>query len=140
MSYLVSKALDFARERHAGQKDDSGLDYFTAHLQQVYFILKQVTNDEAILAAAYLHDTLEDTNTTYDELVSEFNKEVADLVSEVTHDGQKDNKGYYFPRLNSQKGIMLKFADRLSNLSRMEAWATPRQEQYLKRSKFWKSE
>ena len=130
----------FSDQRHAGQLDDEGKSYFLAHICQVVEIIKQVTDDEEIIAAAYLHDTLEDTKTTYEELKSIFGERVARLVHEVTHDGQKDNHGYYFPRLQSKEGIMLKFADRLSNISRMTAWAIPRQENYLKKSKFWKSE
>jgi (p)ppGpp synthase/HD superfamily hydrolase len=94
-----------------------------------------------VLAAAYLHDTIEDTIIgTYGTLERMFGKEVADLVMEVTHDGQPDQKGYYFPRLHSQKAIMIKFADRLSNLSRMSSWDQKRKDQYLRKSKFWKSE
>ena len=99
-----------------------------------------MTTDENIICAELLHDTIEDTDTTYEELVEEFNKTVADLVMEVTHEGSKDDFGYYFPRLKSKDAILIKFADRLSNLSRMEEWDDTRQKQYLKRSKFWKSE
>lgn len=134
------EALIFARKKHEGQLDDNGNDYFYSHIEQVVRILNKVTNDEDTICAAYLHDTLEDTDTTYEELVDMFGKTVADLVNEVTHDGQADNKGFYFPRLKSHKAIMIKFADRLSNLSRMENWTKDRQLHYLKRSKFWKSE
>ena len=59
---------------------------------------------------------------------------------EVTHEGRKDEIGYYFPRLKTQRGIVLKFADRISNLSRMESWDDNRKNHYLRKSKFWKSE
>jgi len=137
---MIEKAYDFAREKHKTQLDDCGLPYFEAHCCQVYRIIKDVTTDENIICAALLHDTIEDTDTTYEELVEEFNKTVADLVMEVTHEGSKDDFGYYFPRLKSKDAILIKFADRLSNLSRIEEWDDTRQKQYLKRSKFWKSE
>ena len=57
---------------------------------------------------------------------------------EVTHEGQKDEYGYYFPRLKSQTGIMLKLADRLSNISRMQSWSKKRRSHYLRKTKFWK--
>lgn len=57
---------------------------------------------------------------------------------EVTHEGQKDEYGYYFPRLKTKEGIMLKFADRLSNLSRMDNWNERRVAHYIKKSRFWK--
>ncbi len=134
---VVRKAYLFARAKHKGQLDDTGKDYMDAHIQQVVSILCKVTDDDDILAAAYLHDTIEDTHTTYAELVDIFGETIADLVMEVTHDGQKDEYGYYFPRLKSQKAILIKFADRLSNLSRMEAWDEKKQQQYLRKSKFW---
>ncbi len=136
----VLKAKIYARDKHEGQLDDDGEIYFYSHINQVISILENVTDDEDILCAAYLHDTLEDTDTTYEELVHEFGKVIADLVLEVTHEGKKDQRGYYFPRLKSKKAIMIKFADRLSNLSRMSNWDLERQAQYLKKSKFWKSE
>jgi len=135
----LEKARKFALNKHKGQLDDSGKDYFDAHIMQVFHILENVAIDDIeLLCAALLHDTIEDTDTTYDELLYDFGKYIADLVMEVTHDGTKD-EGYFFPRLHSQKGIILKFADRLSNISRMEAWDDKRKEHYLKRSKFWKS-
>ncbi len=137
----IIKAFKFAEKKHEGQKDDSGGDYFTEHIRHVYHIFVAKHDcDTSVLCAALLHDTLEDTDTTYEELVKEFGVKVADLVNEVTHEGSKDEYGYYFPRLKTREGIMIKFADRLSNLSRMESWNIGRQEHYLKRSKFWKSE
>jgi len=134
----IEKAYAFAKMKHGDQKDDCGKSYFDAHVKQVAMIMKQITEEEELVMAAFLHDTIEDTNTTYEELVKEFGQRVADLVMEVTHDGTNDNFGYYFPRLKSKDGILLKFADRLSNLSRMESWDIGRQEHYLKKSKFWK--
>lgn len=134
---LINKAYRFARKKHAGQKDDNGYPYFF-HPLQVSKILRLVTQDPNVIAAGLLHDTIEDTQTTYEELVKEFNQDIADLVMEVTHEGDK-NTGYTFPRLHTQRGIMIKFADRLSNLSRMEAWGEERRQHYLLRSKFWKS-
>ncbi len=110
------KASVFAFSKHKGQLDDSGISYFNAHILQVVRILKQITNDSDIISAGYLHDTLEDTDTIYDELKQEFNKRIADLVLELTHERKPDNKGYYFPRLKSRDAVLVKFADRLSNL------------------------
>lgn len=134
------KAVIFAREKHKGQLDDDGIDYFSSHIQQVEQIVRKVTEDEDVICAALLHDTLEDTSTTYEELVQNFGKRIADLVNEVTHEGKADSKGYYFPRLKSKDAILIKFADRLSNLSRMNSWPLDRQAHYLRKSKFWKSE
>lgn len=135
---LIRDAYEFAYIKHKGQLDDNGKSYFDSHIIQVVDILYKVTKDKNILATALLHDTLEDTDTTLKELEKEFGKRIAGLVYELTHEGKKDHYGYYFPRLKSQKAILIKFADRLSNLSRMEAWDDKRRKHYLKISKFWK--
>ena len=139
MSRLVDKALEFASEKHKGQLDDQGRPYFFAHIVQVHSILNDVTDDVEALCAGILHDILEDTDTTYEELVHEFNKPIADLVLELTHQGDRAS-GYYFPVLKTRKAIMVKFADRLSNLSRMDDWPGDRQEFYLEASRFWPTE
>lgn len=135
---FVSKAVNFATMKHLGQKDDEGKDYFEVHLFPVLMATKCYTSDCEVLSAAILHDTLEDTETTYEELEKEFGKRVADLVHEVTHEGKPDNYGYYFPRLKSKEAIMIKLLDRANNISRMDGWAVPRRESYLKKTKYWK--
>lgn len=139
-SDFIKRCENFAFEKHRGQIDDDGKSYFFSHLLQVYRILELITNDPIVLGASWLHDTIEDTNTTYEELIVFFGIAVADLVMEVSHEGKKDKYGFYFPRLKSKNAILIKFADRLSNLSRMDSWSKDRQEQYLRKSKFWKSE
>lgn len=134
---LVQRAFQFAFEKHKNQIDDDGLPY-VCHCSMVYNTLRTITDDQEILAAAYLHDTLEDTDTTYDELKDQFGERVANLVLEVTHEGKKDSYGYYFPRLLSRDAVLIKFADRLNNLSRMDSWDDERKAQYLRKSKFWK--
>ena len=135
MNRFVDKALEYASEKHKGQLDDQGRPYFFAHIVQVHSILKDVTDDEETLCAGILHDIIEDTDITYDDLVREFNKPIADLVNELTQEGNLET-GYYFPRLHSRKAVIVKFADRLSNLSRMDDWPGDRQLSYLGMSQF----
>ena len=137
MGKLEDKALDFASKKHRGQLDDRGRPFFFAHIIQVYNVLRDVTDDEATLCAGLLHDIIEDTDTSYDELLHEFTKEIADLVLELTHEGT-DHDNYYFPKLESRKAVMIQFADRLSNMSRMKDWHGDWQEDYLKQSCFWR--
>jgi len=139
MGRLEDKALDFASKKHKGQLDDNGRPYFFAHVIQVHNILQDVTEDEEVLCAGLLHDVLEDTDTSYKELIHEFNKEIADLVYEVTHEGT-NNDNYYFPRLKSRKAILIQFADRLSNMSRMSDWPGDIQQKFLEKSIFWEIE
>ena len=136
MRRLVDKALEFASEKHKGQLDDQGRPYFFAHIVQVHSILKDVTDDEEVLCAGILHDVIEDTDTSYENLIKEFNKPIADLVRELTQQGSWET-GYYFPHLKTRKAVMVKFADRLSNLSRMDDWPGDRQQEYLGMSRFW---
>jgi len=139
---IVRQAIVFGAKAHAGQLDDAGNDYFMSHCWQVYEIVRILyPADFALQAAALLHDVLEDTDATYENLISGFGVDVADLVHEVTHERRVDDTGWYFPHLHSIRGIALKFADRTSNLSRMEgAWDPKRIEKYIKKSKFWQSE
>lgn len=134
----IQKAIEFAKEKHKGQLRDDGRDYFTAHLEKVGRMLELLTDNEDIISAGYLHDVIEDTDVTYEELVKEFGVTVSDLVMEVTDEGEKDNYGKYFPRLKTKEGILIKFCDRASNISDMEEWSEKRQQHYLNKSKFWK--
>lgn len=136
MNTLVDKALEYASVKHRGQLDDQGRPYFFAHIIQVYNILNVVTSDDAILSAGILHDVMEDVGIGYEELMSEFGREVADLVVECTHVGSKE-LGRYFPCLRSKKAVIVKFADRLSNISRMDDWPGDWQLDYLSESRFW---
>jgi GTP pyrophosphokinase len=135
---LEDKALAFAAEKHKDQTDEQGRPYFFAHVVQVHGILKEITDDEEVLCAGLLHDILEDTDTTYDDLIHEFNKEIADLVYEVTQVGDKE-PAYFFPNIHSRRAFLVMFADRLSNLSRMVEWPGDWQLEYLKNSVFWKT-
>lgn len=137
---LLDRAHEYASKKHEGQLDDSGKPYFLTHIIQVVSLVTLVTKDENIIAAAYLHDVVEDCGVMPHELAIEFGFEITELVMEVTHDGDQDAYGRYFPRLNTQSGIVIKFADRLSNISRMESWDDKRQKHYLKKSKFWKTD
>jgi len=138
---LVDKALEFASERHKDQVDDQGRPYFFAHIVQVYGILIDVSDDTEVLCAGLLHDVLEDTDTSYEELRSIFTPNIAEIVKMVTH--SKDKK--YFPDLKTSenynilfhKAVLIKFADRLSNLSRMESWSDKKRNEYINSSKFW---
>ena len=139
MTRLEDKALEYASRKHKGQTDDSGRPYFFAHVIQVYNILMDVTDDEEIICAGILHDIIEDTDTTYEDLVHEFTKEIADIVYEVTHEGDSYDT-FFFPRLSSRKAFMVQFADRLSNMSRMVDWPGDVQQGFLDESVYWKTE
>lgn len=135
-SSLEREALEFARLSHKNYL--YGDRPYIEHLMTVHSLLKIVTpTDIPLLAAGFLHDTLEDTPLSHEELVHLFGDDVATLVWEVTKDPQSQEK--IFPHLSSQRGIILKFADRLANISHMEGWSLERKVRYLQSSTFWKS-
>ncbi|MFA5768329.1 MAG: HD domain-containing protein [Bacteroidales bacterium] len=128
---VITAASQYAEAAHAGQIDDEGTPHFD-HCEAVAAIIELVApTDFNLIAAAYLHDTLEDTDTTEDDLRDEFDDDIADLVVELTKvDGE-------FPNLHTERGVMLKYADRLHNLSRMQVWPPKRRQHYIKKSRFW---
>lgn len=137
MNKLTIDAMIFAVHAHIDQERDGG-DPFIIHPSQTAAILNQVTNDSEIIAAGWLHDVLEDTPVSYEVLAERFGKRIADLVNEVTHETSETGE-HYFPRLGSLEGVMIKMADRLSNISDMKSWSDKRKKSYLHRTKFWKS-
>lgn len=84
---LLNKAYVFSVKAHGSQKRHSGDPYY-AHPIEVAGILADLHLDVATVCTALLHDVLEDTDTTYDELAAEFTTEIADLVEGVTKLGQ----------------------------------------------------
>lgn len=81
---LVNKAIEFSKEAHKNQKRKySGEPYFV-HCEAVANLVTNETSDEEIIAAAYLHDTIEDCGVTYEEIFKNFNSRIAQLVKELT--------------------------------------------------------
>ena len=80
---LVEKAYYFAEKAHEGQKRASGEPYFT-HCVAVAMILSELKVQSAAIAAGLLHDTVEDTNVTLEDIRANFGDEIAKLVDGVT--------------------------------------------------------
>ncbi len=80
---LISRAYEFSRTRHSGQKRLTGDEFFT-HPVAVARILAEHRQDDLVIAAGLLHDTVEDTSTTYEEIEDNFGKPVAAMVNGVT--------------------------------------------------------
>lgn len=129
---LLNKAVEFANKIH--NKQTYGNQPFIYHPLQVYEITTLLCpTDINLRVASLLHDTIE-SGATQKEIEEAFNEDIASLVKEVT------KKGYNkFPNLKTQRGIILKFADRLANLSNMQDWTQERIATYLQKSKFWLS-
>lgn len=112
----VEKAMELARIRFAGRIDKAGVDYFEGHLNSVADL---VSSDEEKIVA-YLHDILEDTDYTEDQMRKEFGDEITDAVCLMTHQSGMDEEGYldYIRALRSsgnRLAIAVKIADLTNN-------------------------
>ena len=123
---LILKALNFAKRKHAGQvRKGSGAAYVTHPVAVSYLVAayKRSKHLDEMLVAAILHDCLEDTKTTFVELVKEFTPLVASLVLELSNDPAEIKKvgklEYQKKKLvgMSSYGLVIKLADRLHNIS-----------------------
>jgi HD domain len=83
---LASAALAFAQQRHLGQRRGSDAAPFILHPLEVAALLFNSGHPEPVVAAAILHDTVEDTAASLDEIREHFGDEVAGLVAAVTED------------------------------------------------------
>ena len=116
---IPNQAREFAIAKHGTQKyGDRPYSYHLALVSQVLSDFGYVA-DEAIAAAGWLHDVLEDTPTTYEMLVSEFGKEVADIVWAVTNE-PGGNRVDRFRKTalkiqSNKKALIVKLADRIAN-------------------------
>jgi len=127
----LSKAYNFAVKAHADQKRHSG-DPYVIHPLAVADILTELKLDSATIATGLLHDTIEDTHATYNTIVKEFGKEVADLVDGVTKISVLENqantstKAENFRKLilatsKDIRVLLVKLADRLHNMRTISA-------------------
>ena len=126
---LIQKAADFAEKAHGDQKRMSGDPYFV-HVFETAKILAEFGVDTKTIVAGLLHDTLEDTKTTEQELEKEFGKDVVFLVNGVTKLGKLKYHGherhveslrkFFIAMANDLRVVVIKFADRLHNLRTLE--------------------
>lgn len=141
---LVLRALDFAARRHVDQRRKGpGQEPYLNHLVEVTLLLADTggVTDPSILAAAALHDTVEDTGTAPAELEALFGPHIAALVGEVTDDKslpkeeRKRRQVAHAPHA-SRPAQQIKLADKISNLRALTAappvgWSPQRQHEYL---------
>ena len=125
---ITDKALEFAREKHKGQmrKNNTPVEYITHPINVANLVKKYANNKENIddlVSSAYLHDTLEDTNTTFKELICNFGNLISNLVKELTNnDVLKKEMGktkYLSMKMAnmSENALIIKLCDRLDNVS-----------------------
>jgi guanosine-3',5'-bis(diphosphate) 3'-pyrophosphohydrolase len=129
---LVSEAAELAARRHNGQtRKGRGEEPYINHLAEVANMLSAATNgeDAELVAAGWLHDTIEDSETTHDELAQRFGLRVAGLVVECTDDmslpkSERRKRQIIDALKKSPSAKFIKIADKVSNI-RARIFANP---------------
>jgi len=123
---VIRKAYDFSMQHHKGQARESGEPYL-AHPLQVATILADMQLDTTAIAAGLLHDAVEDTSVTIDEIQAEFGEQVAHIVEGVTkiskidfassEEAQAENvRKMVLAMMDDIRVVLIKLADRLHNM------------------------
>ncbi|WBU62928.1 RelA/SpoT family protein [Paracoccus aerodenitrificans] len=134
---LIRRAFSYGQHMHAGQFRHSGEPYFT-HPVAVAAILTEMRLDDATIVTALLHDTIEDTRSTWGEVADQFGREIADLVDGVTkltnlqlsgsHSKQAENfRKLFMAMTRDLRVILVKLADRLHNMRTIRAMRPDKQ-------------
>jgi len=145
---LILKALEFAAQKHRDQRrKDKNASPYINHPIQLANVLRQEGGvaDPVVIAAALLHDTVEDTETTWQELRGEFGDEIANIVLEVT-DVQwlkkivRKRLQVAKARHASHAARLVKLADKICNLRDVAArppasWSLERRREYFEWAK-----
>jgi len=119
---MVTRAEKFAREKHKNQKRKDGVTTFYDHLEGVVNRLKNLgVSNQDVLSAAWLHDTIEDTDTTFNEINEIFGKIISVLVLSLTKDSKLPRKARELQYVQQLKNStietkIIKFCDISGNL------------------------
>jgi guanosine-3',5'-bis(diphosphate) 3'-pyrophosphohydrolase len=135
---LVGRAYEFAARAHEGQMRQSGDPYVT-HPLSVAYIISQLKLDVPSVCAGLLHDAVEDTSTTIEELTQVFGQEIAFLVDGVTKLGKlpwstrEERQAENFRKMllamaRDIRVILVKFCDRLDNMRTLDHLPPAKQE------------
>lgn len=139
------KAKEFAKKAHKGQWRKFSGEPYVEHPKRVAKYVEKLKKShrlEDLVTAANLHDTIEDTDVTADEIEKLFGSLVASLVKELSSDGegikQKGKSQYLADKMidMSSWGLVIKLADRLDNISDLHRASVKFREKYVKETNF----
>lgn len=133
----IDKAYEFAKKAHEGQKRSSG-DPYIIHPTEVAITLAEMRLDIATIITGLLHDTVEDTGVTLENIEKEFGKDVAELVdgvtklSRITFRTTEEKQAENFRKMliamaKDIRVILVKLSDRLNNMRTLEHLAPEKQ-------------
>lgn len=144
MTAQFLQALSFAayKHRHQRRKDAAKTPYINHPIAVANILLNEADiTDEAVLIAALLHDTVEDTDTTFDEIEQYFGRVIRNIVDEVSDDKSLPKAARKQAQIDHAAGLsdrakLVKLADKIANLrdtrtSPPEDWPTARIDEYL---------
>lgn len=138
---LIEKAYCLAEEAHRPQKRKSGLPYILHPLAVALIIVEEMRQkDAAIVCAALLHDVVEDTEHTLEEMDSLFGPDVAFLVGAVTKPNKRqvDNFQHILQSVNNDiRVLILKLSDRLHNMRTLESMRPQKQWKIASETQFF---
>lgn len=140
VGFSLLRAVEFMIEQHGSQKRDDGALYFTHPLAVARILdMNEETSDWCRVVAGLFHDLMEDTDTTYDDVVCIANKRVARAVVALTYVGPKGDdatmRAYYDGISEDAIARDVKIADRIHNLQSMKGcWTRKRQKRYVEKT------
>ena len=156
---IITRAYNKAKELHFYQKRKDGTPYLM-HPVEVAIILAELGFDEDTICGALLHDTIEDCGYTIEEMIIDFNKNIAEMVDSVSaidktkyiYDHSEIYEDPNFVKSSAEEqtfkklislgkknplGFCIKFADRLHNLRTIDSFAYPKQLEKVRETEKW---
>lgn len=143
---LIKRAYQYADDKHTGISRKSGEPYIH-HLIEVAFILASLQGGPHTIAAGFLHDVVEDTEVTVDDLKQAFNEDIASLVESLTNIQRlklshrkpedfaaEDHRKIFLGMARDIRVIIIKLADRLHNMRTLKSLSPTRQKVLSKES------
>lgn len=132
----LSEAVEYIKLKHKGQKRKQGTPYYE-HPVAVCKLLKEKNLSEEYQIVGLFHDLLEDTNTSYDEILNLTTKKIADAVKLLTKESGYNMSDYIGNIKQNEIARMVKLADRIHNLLEANLASEDFKNRYIKETEEW---